>query len=169
MGNPNDGFPLTGKALFFRDSNDCLLNELHIICSLMMKLVIRFLLLFGFLFFGGYAHTSQARLGYSANTADRSALAEYPVVQKNKAFITTAPLPGIRRVADPLKATKEEDDDDDDDFFKKHPGTGYGDVSSFYTIIIDCFSNYHTGRLPGCAYFPYDATSKFIFHCVIRI
>jgi len=170
MGNPNDGFPLTGKALFFPDSNGCLLNELHIIWSLMMKLVVKMLLLCGFLFLGWYAHTSQAPGGYAANTVDRSALAEYPVVQNNKAFFTAAPLRGVKKVADPLKATKEEDDDDDDDdYFKKHPGTGCGGIPSFYSIIIGRFSNYHTGRLPVCEHFSYVSTSRFIMHCVIRI
>ncbi|OQP61205.1 hypothetical protein A3860_05695 [Niastella vici] len=133
-----------------------------------MKSVIKMLLLCGFLFLGGYAHTTQAPFG-PANTADRSALAEYPVVQKNKAFFTAAPLPGLRKVADPLKATKEEDDDDDDDFFKKHPGTGYGGISSFYTTIVEYCDYYLSGRLPVREHFSYVSTSKFIMHCVIRI
>jgi len=138
------------------------------IWSLMMKLVIRFLLLCCFLFLGGYAHTSQAPVGYSANTADRSALAEYPVVQHNKAFFTAAPLRGIRKVADPLKATKEEDDDDEDDFFKKHPDTGSGGIPSFYTTAVTHYAHYSTGRLPVFEHLPGISTSKFIMHCVIR-
>jgi hypothetical protein len=136
----------------------------------MMKLVIRFLLLCGFICCGWYAHTSQAPAGVPGNTVEQSVQADYPVVQNDQAFVTAAPSSRIRKVADPIKATKEEDDDDDDDnFLKKHSGAGSGGIPAFYTAAVGCFSNCFAGRLPFCAHFSYISTLKCIMHCVIRI
>jgi hypothetical protein len=135
----------------------------------MMKSIIKFLLLCGFLFLGGYAHTSQAPNGFSENTLEQSLQAAYPVVQSHPAFFTAAPVSRIKKLAFRLKATKEEDDDDDDDFFKEHPRTDNGCIPSFYTATGGCFSNCLAGRLPFCEHFSNVSTLKFIMHCVIRI
>ena len=144
----------------------------------MMKLLLKFLLPFCFLFLGRYVYTSQTRVCHLPNYTLESALvtAATPSITSpdniakhhKPGVIYRTPSSNTKKLGDRIKATEIEDDDDLESF-KKQAAAGSYCTTFFYALAPEKTHHYLSKRLPLCEHFSYFSSSCFIINCVFRI
>jgi hypothetical protein len=138
-----------------------------IICSQIMKLLLRFVLLLCILLLAGNAHTTHLRIGYfPGNTFELSVPCNFSSVHNDRLLSSNAPLSG-KNSRDKLKAAEVDDDDDDVRAAKKN--IGFISIPFLYTQVSDYIHTFRKCSLPFCEHFSLISPYKFIIHRVIRI
>jgi|RhiMetdeSRZDD1v2_1073273.scaffolds.fasta_scaffold01241_22 hypothetical protein len=133
----------------------------------MMRLFIRFLLLFCFLLLGRYAPAHQNHIGFnSEEQVERLPQADIAYRLNEVHLFYKSATPGKEKLYEKIRAVEIEDDNDNDDdeteSFKKNVriGNEQGLENSY---------RYCNSRLIFCKHIEWSTPDKFIFHQVFRI
>ena len=137
-----------------------------IICSQIMKGLLKFVLLLCILLLAGSAHTTHPRIAFFPGNSVEPSVPGFDSKKHNDRLLSSNAPINKKGSHNKLKAT-EVDDDDDLRATRKNSGTIC--ISFLYTEASDYITLFRKSSLPFCEHFSLTSSFKFIIHRVIRI